>query len=123
MGGRLLGGGFENGSAVKFATDDLVLDTDEVLAPTTAHKHQIVLLQVVALPGHVGHHLAPVAEPNSHAPPVRAIRLLRLPDQRLQYYTLSVGNGEDLVVDRDRLVDSPQPSPKHEGTDNSLLVG
>lgn len=79
------------GGTVEFAADNLVLDPDEILASTAAHQNHVVLLQVVALPRHVGHHLAAVAEANLDALPVGAVGLLGLADKSLQHNSLEPG--------------------------------
>lgn len=77
------------------AADALELHAGQVLTPPHAHQHDVVLLQIVALPGHIGHHLLARRQAHQHALSVRGVGLLRLLDQRLQDHPL----GERLPVE------------------------
>ncbi len=80
--------GLVHGGTVKFAADDFVFHTDEVLTPAATHENHVVLLQIVAFSGHVGHHLATVAKAHLDALSVGAVRLLWLSDEGLQHNAL-----------------------------------
>lgn len=73
------------------AAHTLELHAGQVLAPTHAHQHDVVLLQIVALPRHIGDHLLPGGQPHEYALTVRGVGLLRLLDQRLQDDALRKG--------------------------------
>src|SRR5690606_2886321 len=62
---------------VERTPDDLVADTREVLHTAATHKHQRVLLQVVALTGDVGGDLSAVAQLHTGDLAHRRVRLLR----------------------------------------------
>src|SRR5690606_21239775 len=66
-----------HGLGVECTTDDLVTDTGKVLHTTTAHQHERVLLQVVALTRDVSGHLGAVAELHTSDLAHRRVRLLR----------------------------------------------
>lgn len=78
------------------AAHTLELHSGQVLAPSHAAQYYVVLLQIVALPRHIRHHLLTRRQSHQHALTVRGVGLLRLLDKRLQDHTL----GEGLAVQR-----------------------
>lgn len=78
-------------SAVIFAPHHGEFDPGQVLCPTPLHKHHVVLLQVVPLPGNEHHRLLPVGQPHAGALPVGGVGLLGLSDHRLQDDRLQLG--------------------------------
>src|SRR4051812_40027546 len=61
---------------IEGAADDLVADAGKVLHAATAHEHDGVLLQVVALAGDVGRDLHTAGQPHTGDLPERRVRLL-----------------------------------------------
>lgn len=78
------------------AAHTLELHSGQVLAPTHAAQHDVVLLQIVALPRHIRHHLLASRQSHQNTLTVRGVGLLRLLDERLQDHAL----GEGLAVQR-----------------------
>lgn len=71
-----------DGSTVKLSTDDFVLDTDEILAPTTSNQNHVVFLKVVALSRNISDYLTPVAKPHFNTFTVGTVWLLWLSNKR-----------------------------------------
>lgn len=77
-------------ATVVLAPDDFELDSRQVLGAATLHKDDVVLLQVVALPGDKADGLAPGAEPDAAALAVGRVGLLGLADERAQNNALQL---------------------------------
>lgn len=81
---------------IVLTADALDLDTGQILHPSDAHQHDVVLLQVVANARDVRHQFLAGAEPYQNALPVGRIGLLGFLDQCLEDDTL----GEGFTVQR-----------------------
>ena len=62
---------------IQNTAQDVVTDTWKVFHSATAHQHDAVLLEVVALPRDVRRHLAPVAQAHAGDLAKRRVRLFR----------------------------------------------